>query len=53
MATRVDFSNSNWDFVGLSEETKPTENVGNGSTFYEVDTSTLYIYYEEEWYEQQ
>lgn len=41
-----------FDFLGLSTESKPTDKAVNGSTFYEVDTSKLYIYYEEEWYEQ-
>lgn len=37
--------------VGLEEETKPTENIENGSIFYEVDTSNEYVFYNEEWYE--
>jgi hypothetical protein len=44
-----------WDFVGLSTDQKPTnanDKVVNGSTFYEVDTSKLFIYYEGTWYEQ-
>lgn len=43
-----------WDFIGLSSETKPTannENVTDGSTFYEADTSKLYIFCQGEWYE--
>lgn len=42
-----------WDFIGLSSESKPTtgEYVTNGSTFYEADTSKLYIYYGGTWYE--
>lgn len=40
-----------FDFIGLSTESKPTE-VASGSTFYEVDTSTLFIYYKTQWYEQ-
>ena len=31
------------DLYGLSTDTKPT-NVGNASTFYEMDTSTLYMF---------
>lgn len=49
-----DLSNR-WDFVGLSTDTKPdntNDKVVNGSTFFEVDTSTLFIYYEGTWYEQ-
>lgn len=44
-----------WDFLGLSTDSKPSVDTGkvvNGSTFYEVDTSTVYIYYNGEWYEQ-
>ena len=39
------------DFIGLSTESKPTD-VIDGTTFYEVDTSTLYIYYAGTWYKQ-
>lgn len=46
-----------WDFIGLSTDNKPTkttsENVTDGSTYYEVDTSKLYVYYGSEWYEKQ
>lgn len=43
-----------WNFLGLSTETKPTagEKVVDGSTFYECDTSTFFIYYKGEWYQQ-
>lgn len=34
-------------FRGLSTDDKPTENVGNGSTFLEIDTSDIYIFDEE------
>ena len=42
-----------WDFLGLSTESKPTtgENITNGSTFYECDTSKLYVYCNGTWYE--
>ena len=44
-----------WDFIGLSTDTKPTpatsEDVTNGSTFYCSDTSKLYIWYKDKWYE--
>lgn len=47
--------NIRWDFIGLSTDTKPTpqtsEGVVNSSTFYEADTSKLYVYYEGTWYE--
>ena len=39
------------DIIGLSSETKP-ENAVNGDTFYEVDTSAFFIFYEGTWYEQ-
>ena len=46
-----------WDFIGLSTEDKPTpatsENVTNGSTLFEVDTSKLYVWCDTEWYEKQ
>lgn len=40
-----------YDLVGLSSGTKPTD-VKNGSTFLEVDTSDVYIFYEGTWYNQ-
>lgn len=49
---RVDRTANNMDFVGLSSETKETEGISNGSTFYEVDTSKLFIFYKGTWYEQ-
>jgi hypothetical protein len=39
------------DIVSLSTETKPTKNLKNGSTLYEVDTASLYIWYEGNWYD--
>lgn len=34
-----------WDLRGLSTDTKPTgDEVPNGSTFLEMDTSEVYIY---------
>lgn len=38
------------DFVGLSTDTKPSEQLENGSTYYTVDTQELYLYYGGEWY---
>lgn len=32
------------EFRGLSTDTKPTENVCNGSTFYEMDSKDTYYY---------
>lgn len=44
-----------WDFIGLSTDTKPTpetsEKVVDGSTFYCSDTSKLYVYCTDNWYE--
>lgn len=39
------------DFIGKSDEVKPIEDVGDGDTFYEVDTKKTYIYYDGTWYE--
>lgn len=39
------------DLLGLSSEDKP-ESATNGTTYYEVDTTDLYIYYNGEWYKQ-
>lgn len=42
-----------WDFLGLSSEAKPItgEKVTDGSTFFECDTSKLYVFYQGTWYE--
>lgn len=44
-----------WDFIGLSTDTKPTpetnEKVVDGSTFYCSDTSKLYVFCKDTWYE--
>ena len=44
-----------WDFIGLSTDEKPTpetsEKVVDGSTFYCSDTSTLYVFCKDNWYE--
>lgn len=43
-----------WDFIGLSTDTKPDSSnpkVANGSTYYESDTSKLYVWYNNQWYE--
>ena len=29
---------------GLSTDTKPTENIDNGSTYIEIDTGKIYLY---------
>lgn len=47
-------TNTRWDFIGLSTESKPTtatRRVVDGSTFYEADTSKLYIWCKAQWYE--
>ena len=44
-----------WDFIGLSSEDKPTPatsyKVTDGSTFYEANTSKLYFWTKDRWYE--
>lgn len=44
-----------WDFIGLSSESKPTPATSNkvvdGSTFYEANTSKLYFWTKDRWYE--
>lgn len=45
-----------WDFYGLSTDSKPDSSnpkVADGSTYYEADTSKLYVWYKDEWYEKQ
>jgi hypothetical protein len=46
-----------WDFIGLSSQQKPTpvtsEKVVDGSTFYEADTSKLYVFCKTQWYEKE
>ena len=49
----MEFLKTRFDFIGLSSEDKPTAEAVDGSTFYEVDTSKFYIYYKEQWYEQE
>lgn len=39
------------DLLGLSSEDKP-ESATNGTTYYEVDTTDLYIWYKGTWYKQ-
>lgn len=44
-----------WDFIGLSTDSKPTpatsKKVTDGSTFYEADTSKLFFWTKDQWYE--
>lgn len=46
-----------WDFIGLSTDEKPTpetsEKVVDGSTYYESDTSKLFIFFKDTWYEKE
>ena len=49
---RVDRTTNHTDYIGLSAETKETENIENGSTFFEVDTCTFFIFYNGTWYKQ-
>lgn len=49
----MDYWKHTIDFLGLSTEEKPTENIVDGSTFYAVDTVELYVYYKGTWYLQE
>lgn len=49
---RIDYASNALEYIGLSTETKPTENVSDGSSFLEVDTGILYVFYLGTWYEQ-
>lgn len=40
------------DLIGLSTEEKPVEEIVDGTTFYEVDTTDFYIFYKNNWYNQ-
>ena len=43
-----------WDFIGLSTDSKPdatNPKVADGSTFYESNTSKLFVWYKDRWYE--
>lgn len=55
MVDTIDKFHVRWDFVGLSTDEKPTpetnENVVSGSTFYCSDTSKLYVWYDNNWWE--
>lgn len=51
----TEYQKTRTDLLGLSTEEKPTadnEYVVDGTTFYEVDTGDLYIFYKGEWYNQ-
>ena len=40
------------DYIGLSTEEKPIDDVKDGSTLLEVDTGCSYIFYQGNWYKQ-
>ena len=43
-----------WDFIGLSTDSKPdatNPKVADGSTYYESNTSKLFVWYKDRWYE--
>ena len=46
--------NTRWDFIGLSTDEKPTpetnKKVVDGSTFFEADTSKLFFWTQDNWY---
>ena len=48
-------SNTRWDFIGLSTDSKPTpatsKKVVDSSTFYEANTSKLYFWVKNQWYQ--
>lgn len=53
----VDKIHYRWDFIGLSTDSKPTSStspkVVDGSTYYEANTSKLYVWYNDQWYEKE
>ena len=40
-----------YDYIGLSTDAKPEDNVVDGSTFYEADTSKIFFFTKGNWYE--
>lgn len=40
---------NDYEFKGTSRDTKPTENVGINSLFFELDTGDIYYYTGETW----
>lgn len=38
------------EYIGKSTEIKPTEGERDASTFYEVDTRRMFIFYAGEWF---
>lgn len=45
MITMIDFNGNVQSLVGLSTDSKPTD-VGNGSTFFEMNTSKVFMFNE-------
>lgn len=43
MVTMTSYNGGCPDYVGLSTDSKPTD-VGNGSTFFEMNTGKVYMY---------
>ncbi|MGZ3814832.1 MAG: hypothetical protein ACXVA0_24070 [Mucilaginibacter sp.] len=41
---RVQLSGSNMELYGKSTDTKPTSNVKVGTSFFEIDTKTVYMW---------
>lgn len=46
----LNFKSMQYNYVGKSTETKPVTNVPDATTFYEVDTKQMFIFYEGEWF---
>ena len=42
-------SGARFDFIGLSSDSKPTENIEVNSLFFELDTGDAYYYTGESW----
>jgi len=38
-------------YIGLSTDTKPTDDIQEGSTFHAVDTGAQYVFYDGTWEE--
>lgn len=51
MAVRLEAHQSR--YVGLSTDTKPTEGVAPGSTFFETDTKRLFMFDGRKWLEKE
>jgi hypothetical protein len=38
------------ELQGLSTDEKPTSDVGNGSSFFEIDTSECFVWHIDQWH---